>query len=82
MQKTQNEMITALYTVTMGVPNTDDRGIVGDVKDIKREQKEIKEEIRRVNGCVGSNTAWRKAFCFIIPMLAGAIGFLAGAMFL
>jgi hypothetical protein len=52
------------------------------VKEIKKEQKEIKEEIRRVNGCVATNTAWRKIFCFIIPGLAAAIGFLAGATLL
>lgn len=74
-KKTLAEMIAELHTVTMGVPDTEETGIVGDVK-------EIKLELRQINGCVKTNTTWRKAFCFIIPMLAAAIGFLAGAVFL
>ena len=74
-KKTLADMITELYTVTLGVPDTEERGIVGDVK-------EIKLELREINGAVKTNTAWRKAFCFIIPALTAAIGFLAGAVFL
>ena len=73
--KTLAEMIGELYAVTMGVPGTDERGIVGDVRDIKRELKDL-------NGCVKTNTAWRKAFCFIIPVIASVLGFVAGAVFL
>ena len=73
--KTLAEMIGELYAVTMGVPGTDERGIVGDVRDIKRELKDL-------NGCVKTNTAWRKAFCFIIPAIASGLGFVAGAVFL
>ena len=73
--KTLAEMIGELYAVTIGVPGTDDRGIVGDVRQIKKELKQL-------NGAVKTNTAWRKAFCFIIPGLAAALGFVAGAVFL
>lgn len=60
-----------MYVVFMGVPGTENRGILGDVKDIKK-------EVRRINGDVQTNTAWRKAFCFFIPLLSGAVGFIAG----
>jgi len=73
--KSLAEMIGELYAVTMGVPGTEEKGIVGDVREIKKELKEL-------NGCVKTNTAWRKAFCFLIPTLAAALGFVAGAVLL
>ena len=73
--KTLAEMIGELYAVTIGVPGSDDRGIVGDVRQIKKDLKEL-------NGAVKTNTAWRKAFCFIIPAIASGLGFVAGAVFL
>ena len=74
-KKTLAEMIGELHVVTVGVPGTDDTGLVGDVR-------EIKIELKRINGCVATNTAWRKIFCFLIPGLAAAVGFLAGATLL
>ena len=74
MTKSTDQMIQELYTVVIGVPQTEQKGVVGDIR-------EIKSEIRRINGCVQSNTAWRRAFCFIIPGLATAIGFIAGKIF-
>ena len=80
--RTLGDMIGEIYAVVVGVPGTDDTGLVGDVKEIKREQQELKKEVKRINGCVATNTAWRKIFCFLIPGLAAAIGFLAGATLL
>jgi len=73
--KTLGEMIAELYILVAGLPGTDETGLAGDVREIKVQLKEI-------NGCVKTNTAWRKAFCFIVPALAAAIGFIAGAVFL
>lgn len=75
MEKTPNQMITELYIVTMGLADTAEKGIVGDVKDIK-------SELKVMNGCIKMNTAWITAGRVVVPMLAGAIGFLFGAVFL
>jgi len=75
VKKTQEEMVSEMYVVFMGVPGTENRGILGDVKDIKA-------DVRRLNGAVQTNTAWRKAFCFIIPFMAAALGFVVGKIFM
>jgi len=75
LKKTQEEMMSEMYVVIMGVPGTEQKGLCGDVKDIKA-------DVRRINGDVQANTAWRKAFCFIIPVIAGLLGFLTGYIFM
>jgi len=47
MEKTQKQLIqethqtvNTLSTVLLGVPNTDDKGLVGEVKQVKVNQKE------------------------------------------
>jgi len=74
LKKSQEEMMADLYVVMMGIPGTDDRGLVGDVKDIKN-------DVRRINGDTHTNTAWRKAFCFIIPVMAAGLGFCVARIF-
>ncbi|MFU8796499.1 MAG: hypothetical protein ACNA7X_04315 [Dehalococcoidia bacterium] len=73
--KTQEEMMREMHLVIMGVPGTENRGLIGDVKDIKK-------DVRRINGDVQTNTAWRKAFCFIIPFMAAALGLVVGKIFM
>ena len=75
MPKTESEMIQELYTVTIGIPGTRNKGIIGDVR-------EIKTELQRLNGSVTTNTTWRKAFCFIIPLITSGLGVVLGVMFL
>ena len=55
--------IDKLYTVILGVENTDENGMAGDIKDIITHLKEL-------NGSVKTNTAWRK----VIVSVGGSIG--------
>ena len=74
MVKTSEQMILELYTVILGVPNTDDRGMAKEVKDIER-------HLRELNGNVRTNTAWRKALCWSVGILATFGGIFAGIYF-
>jgi len=47
------ELVTKLYTCSMGIENTDDNGMAGDVKDIK-------VHLKALNGQVDRNTTFRK----------------------
>ena len=66
MQKTPGEMIRELYTVILGVPDTDERGMAGDIKDTAK-------ELKKLNGAVKTNTTWRKAMCWIMGIMATAL---------
>lgn len=46
LPKTQKEMISDIYTVLLGVPGTADQGLVGDVKELK---KNVNNRIRTIN---------------------------------
>ena len=65
------DMIKELYTVMLGVPDTDDRGMAGDCREIKKQLKEL-------NGSVKTNTTWRKAFCWALGLMATGFGIFAG----
>lgn len=74
MDKTSEQMIRELYTVLLGVPGTEDKGLCEDVR-------EIKNQLQQMNGNVRSNTAWRKAICWILGFLVPMIGVIAGIVF-
>lgn len=63
--KTQGEMIKELHTVVLGIPNTDEGGLIGDVK-------EMKVLIQTTNGCVRRNTT-RIWFLFGIVVTLGVL---------
>jgi len=67
MQKTPEQMIQELYTVTLGVPNTSDKGMAQDLKDIEK-------HLRELNGSVKTNTTWRKALCRVMGAMVTGFG--------
>jgi len=67
MVKTAEQMILELYTVMLGVPNSDEKGMKGDVK-------EIKDQLKALNGAVKTNTTWRRALCWAMGLSLPAIG--------
>jgi len=69
--KTSEQMIQELYTVTLGVPDTENKGMAGDLK-------EIKEHLKELNGKVTSNTTWRKAMVWAIGVIGTGLGIVAG----
>jgi hypothetical protein len=70
IQKTPNDMIQELYTVILGVPLTDDKGMAQKVN-------EIEAHLRQLNGEVKTNTAWRKASCWAIGIIIACMGIMA-----
>ena len=59
MNKTPEQMLTELYTVILGVPSTGEKGMAKLVYDMEK-------HLRDLNGCVKTNTAWRKAMVWIM----------------
>ena len=69
--KTPEEMIGELYTVILGVPGTEEGGMAGDCRDMKIQLKQL-------NGAVKTNTTWRKAFCWALGLMVPILGIIAG----
>lgn len=63
--KSNKDLITEIHTVLLGVPGTEDNGVVGHLK-------QIETQLDNLNGAVKTNTAWRKAMVWIIgAMITG-----------
>ncbi|GAH89560.1 unnamed protein product [marine sediment metagenome] len=63
--KSNKDLITEIHTVLLGVPGTEDNGVVGHLK-------QIETQLDNLNGAVNTNTAWRKALVWVIgSMIAG-----------
>ena len=71
MPKSSEQMIQEIYTVMLGVPGTDDRGLVGDCR-------EIKVELKQQNGDIKKNTTWRKAFCWALGLIIPLLDIISG----
>lgn len=70
VDKSQGEKLNDMHTVLLGIPGTEERGLSGDVKDLLK-------QVKILNGCVKSNTAWRKLGQWLIPIVVAAISGLA-----
>ena len=60
--KDRDELMIELRTAMLGVKGTEDNGMAGDMK-------EIKKRLDKLNGSVQKNTAWRK----VLVTIGGAI---------
>jgi len=67
--QTQEELIreihnevTIIKTVLLGAPNSDDKGLIGEIKDIKKNYYELNHRVGRL-----SKTVW-----ILIGILAGS----------
>ena len=80
MDPTETQMLRELYTVMLGAPGTTATGYCGKIDDVAKSQKEIVEELKKLNGNVRSNTTWRKAICWTIGIIAMLLGFSIGGI--
>jgi len=62
MKPTDHDILVRLETAMLGVKDTDEKGIAGDVK-------EIKTHLQILNGQVGRNTIFRKTTISIVGSL-------------
>ena len=69
--KTSDQMIQELYTVILGVPDTADRGMAQQTRDIEA-------HLRQLNSKVEKNTTWRKAMLWAIGVIGTGLGIIAG----
>lgn len=74
MNKTLEQMVQELYTVLLGIPGTSEKGACQKIDDIEKHLAEI-------NGKVSSNTAWRKALCWVVGFMLTFVGIIAGMVF-
>ena len=56
----RDELLIELRTAVLGVKGSDEKGIVGDVKAIKKHQEEQNDHILNALIASGKNTVWRK----------------------
>ena len=78
MPKTSEQMIQEIYTVMLGVPGTDDRGMAGRSEKMEEKCEKIEQHLAQLNGRVTTNTTWRKAFCWALGLTATGFGIFAG----
>jgi len=60
--KSNKDLITEIHTVLLGVPGTEDNGVVGHLK-------QIETQLDTLNGAVKTNTACRKALIWIVGIM-------------
>jgi len=74
MNKTMEQMVQELYTVMLGIPGTSEKGACQKITEIER-------HLREINGEVQKNTAWRKAFVWLIGFIITFLGIITGMVF-
>ena len=81
MDEDFKNMIRDMYTVMLGVPGTDDKGMAGRSKKMEEKCESIETQLKQINGRVTTNTTWRKAFCWALGFMATFLGIFAGIYF-
>ena len=70
MDEKTKEQIQQIFTVLLGVPNTDDKGMAGLCRKMEKHLAEL-------NGKVNTNTTWRKAMCWVMGIITtGVVAYL------
>ena len=67
-----------MRVVLLGVPQTEDKGIVSDIKNLNKSCESIYKELRQMNGRVSWNTARLKAVMWVIGIMAILLGLASG----
>jgi len=63
--QTQEEMVRDLHVMLLGIKDSEDKGLVGDIKDMKK-------DIKAINGC---NRKLAIRFWFLLGLIVGSTGF-------
>ena len=75
------ELLQEIKTVLLGIPNTTERGLSGDIKRLREDTDAIKNELRQMNGAVKSNTAFRQTSKWFVGLFMTAVGALIALYF-
>ena len=75
--KTPDQMIADIYVVLLGIPGTDEKGVVGEIKDINKHLRELNGTVanntKRYSECSSSVKWIRLIICGIVLVLIGII---------
>ena len=69
-----------MKVVLLGIPQTEDKGIVSDIKNLNKSCESINKELRQMNGRVSWNTARIKAVMWVIGIMAILLGLASGGI--
>ncbi len=69
-----------MRVVLLGVPHTEDKGIVSDIKNLNKNCESINKELRQMNGRVSWNSARIKAVMWVIGVMAILLGLASGGV--
>ena len=70
------KMLREIRTVLLGVPGTEAKGMYQDMQALRENCLEIRDELRRINGAVKTNTAFRVASKWGFGVIITVLGFL------
>ena len=70
----RDKLLFQVHQAVLGVPNTDDNGLRGDIK-------EIKKHLRELNGQVRTNTVFRKICTWLSAAIVAGLISLAVRLF-
>jgi len=76
--KTSDQMIQELYTVILGVPDTADRGMAQQTRDIEAHLRLLNSQVSKNETQTTKNTTWRKAMLWAIGVIGTGLGIIAG----
>lgn len=60
-EKSEREMISEIYTVLLGVPDTDDDGVVGDIKETRDNVTKINSRLRKAETSISDMQAYEQS---------------------
>ena len=75
------KMLREIRTVLLGVPGTEAKGMCRDLQVLRENCVEIRDELRRINGAVKTNTAYRQASKWLVGLFITGVAALVALYF-
>ncbi len=69
--KTNTQLLAEIHTVLLGIPGSDDKGLVGVVG-------ELATQVQGMSRAVQVNTTWRKALAWMVGVVVIGLATLVG----
>ncbi|KKK81628.1 hypothetical protein LCGC14_2811540 [marine sediment metagenome] len=69
--KTSKQLLAEIHTVLLGIPGSDDKGLVGVVG-------ELATQVQGMSRAVQVNTTWRKALAWMVGVVVIGLATLVG----
>ncbi len=69
--KTNKQLLAEIHTVLLGIPGSDDKGLVGTVA-------QLCAQVQGMSRAVQANTTWRKALAWMVGVVVIGLATLIG----